>query len=93
MTNYDVSSVPYAGSTPPGNTSTRIGRAPVPIEMQYAIENLQVVNNHVYFKGYLRLFWNDPRLRWDLFVPARPSFESVVTLRSSDDIWTPDAYL
>ena len=87
LTNYDVNSPPYAGFLGPAD------RAPVPVEVQYSIDNLKVENGKVYFKGNLRLFWNDPRLRWDVYVPIEPNTSRIVTLRSSTVIWTPDAYL
>ena len=71
------------------------GSSAVPIEVQFQLQNLKVINDHVYFKGYLRLYWHDTRLKYDQLVPdsakALPSYANVF-LGNSSAIWTPDVF-
>ena len=76
---YDVNEIPYSGG------------GPLTVDVQFALQNLKVVNNHVYFKGYLRMWWPDTRLHYHQLVPRRPP-PSRIRIGGPTDIWTPDVY-
>ena len=64
---------------------------PVPITVSFLMQNLKVVNDHIYFKGILRSSWQDERLSYDAIVPHRGRPPNVYFPQTSD-VWTPDMY-
>ena len=90
---YDTTLPPFVGFTPPADNSTAIGpRLPVNIGLQYYLQSLRVENNRLYFKGYLRAGWNDPRLRYNDLIPQQGRPDEVSFPSKSADVWTPDIY-
>ena len=93
---YDPGQLPFVGLNIPGQSTflpwLPVGDPlPVPITVSFRLQNLKVVNEHIYYKGYLRATWEDRRLRYDNRVPqnGRPSS---VKFGSPEEVWTPDMY-